>query len=171
MSSKEQPNTIIGIDPGTRVTGYGVIRLQGNSYRAIDYGCICPPTTLKLSERYLIIFNALETILNRYEPDALAIESQYVGKNAQSALKLGQARGVAMVVAKRKGITIYEYPPSSIKKAVGSGKASKEQVKELVKMMLGLEALPQPSDAADALAIALCHSNAVSFCSFMDREI
>jgi crossover junction endodeoxyribonuclease RuvC len=170
-SHKDQPKTIIGIDPGTRVTGYGIIRLRKNKYEAVDYGCICPPPTAKLSERYLIIFNALESILERYQPQALAVEAQYVGKNPQSVLKLGQARGVAMVAAKRKGIAIYEYSPSSIKKAVGSGKASKAQVQELVKMLLGLQVLPEPNDAADALAVALCHSNAVRYCSSIDREI
>lgn len=166
-----QPEIIMGVDPGTKVTGYGIIQLKGNIYRAVDYGCISPPPTLKLSERYLIIFNALETILDRYQPQALAVESQYIGKNPQSALKLGQARGVAMVAAKRKGIPVYEYSPSSIKKAVGSGSASKEQVQELVKMLLGLDVLPHPNDAADALAVALCHSNAVHFCSSIDREV
>lgn len=162
---------IIGIDPGTRVTGYGVIALKGSSCVAIDYGCICPPPKAKLSDRYLIIFNALELLLKRYQPDALAVESQFFGVNAQSSLKLGQARGVAMVVAKRLGIAIYEYTPTSVKKAVGKGNASKHQVQELVKLLLGLPVIPEPFDAADALAVALCHSNAVRYSQFIDKEI
>lgn len=168
--SGNNPETIIGVDPGTLVTGYGIIKLKGSSYVAVDYGCICPPPSAVLSERYLILFNALEAILERYQPQALAIETQFVGKNVQSALKLGQARGVAMIVAKRKGIAVYEYSPTSVKKAVGSGRASKEQVQELVKMLLGLQVLPEPFDAADALAIALCHSNAARYYQLSDWE-
>lgn len=164
-------NVIVGVDPGTHVTGYGVISLNGSSYQAVDYGCICPPSRLRLSERYLILFNALESILDRYQPSALAVEAQYVGKNVQSALKLGQARGMAIIAAKRRGIPVYEYSPTSVKKAVGTGKASKSQVQELVKMLLGLHVLPEPHDAADALAIALCHSNAERFCQSIDTEI
>lgn len=165
-----RPKIIIGIDPGTRITGYGIIGLNGNTYTAIDYGCITPPYTAKLSERYLILFNALESLLNRYAPEVLAVEAQYVGKNVQSALKLGQARGIAMIVAKRMGIAVYEYSPTSVKKAVGSGRASKMQVQELVKMLLGLSVTPEPYDAADALAIALCHANASLF-QPSDKEI
>lgn len=166
-----RPRIIIGIDPGTRVTGYGIIGLEGNGYKAMDYGCITPPPTAKLSERYLILFNALESLLQRYTPEVLAVETQFVGKNVQSALKLGQARGVAMIVAKRMGIPIYEYSPTSVKKAVGSGRASKIQVQELVKMLLGLPIMPEPYDAADALAIALCHANAANYLQISDWEI
>lgn len=166
-----EPEIIIGIDPGTRITGYGIIGLNGNSYTAIDYGCIRPPPTAKLSERYLILFNALENLLSRYSPQAVAVEAQFLGKNVQSALKLGQARGIAMIVAKRMGLPVYEYSPTSVKKAVGSGKASKVQVQELVKMLLGLSVMPEPYDAADALAIALCHANASRYLQSVDREI
>jgi crossover junction endodeoxyribonuclease RuvC len=165
------PEIIIGIDPGTRVTGYGIIRLQGSSYVALDYGCITPPVKAKLSDRYLIIFNALEIILERYKPEVLVVESQYVGKNVKSALTLGQARGTAIIAAKRRGMAVYEYSPTSVKKAVGSGRASKVQVQELVKMLLGLEVLPEPADAADALAVALCHSNTVRYGCSLDKEI
>ncbi|MBA3603108.1 MAG: crossover junction endodeoxyribonuclease RuvC [Parachlamydiaceae bacterium] len=174
MSNREKfkdEKIIIGIDPGTLVTGYGIISVINGSSTPLDYGCICPPVKMKLSERYLIIFNALETLLERYRPDALAVESQFFGCNAQSALKLGQARGIVMVVAKRLGIAIYEYTPTSVKKAVGRGNASKTQVQELVKLLLGLQVLPEPFDAADALAVALCHSNAVRYSQFFDKEI
>lgn len=169
--TKKAPEIILGVDPGTLVTGFGVIGLKGNSYVAIDYGCITPPAKAKLSERYLILFNALESILERYQPDALAVEAQFVGKNVQSALKLGQARGIAIIAAKRKGIDVFEYTPTSIKKAVGNGKASKEQVQQLIKMVLGLQVIPHPHDAADALAVAFCHSNAARFYLTTDCEI
>lgn len=167
----KKPEIIIGIDPGTRVTGYGVIVMQGNSYAVADYGCIAPPPDLKLSERYLILFEALDGLLRLHGPQALAVESQYLGKNFQSVLKLGQARGIVMIVSKRNGIPVYEYSPTSVKKAVGAGRASKIQVQEQVKMLFGLTVVPEPYDAADALAIALCHANAAGYFQTSDREI
>lgn len=150
---------IIGIDPGTRITGYGIIEFKGTSYRAIDYGCIKPPSSLKLSERYLVLFNALEELLIKYCPHVLAVETQYVEKNVQSAIKLGMARGTAIIAAKRQGLSVFEYAPSKAKLAiVGKGKASKEQVQGMVKRLLNLQEIPTPEDAADALALAICHA-------------
>lgn len=163
---------IIGIDPGTEVTGFGIIEVSGNDYKVIDYGCIRPPRGRKLTDRYLIIFNALEELLVKYEPDALAIETQYVAKNAQSAIKLGMARGVAVVAAKRKGLPIYEYTPSKAKKAVvGNGNASKQQVQGMIKMLLKLPVLPTPEDAADALALAICHAQSIRYRELCNTEI
>lgn len=150
---------IIGIDPGTRVTGYGIIEVQGTVYRVLDYGCVRPPANAKLSDRYLILFNAIEELLQQYSPDALAVETQYVDKNVQSAIKLGMARGVAIIAAKRRGLSVFEYTPSKAKSAVvGNGKASKQQVQGMVKLLLQLQDQPMPEDAADALALALCHA-------------
>ncbi len=162
---------IIGIDPGTLVTGYGIISLKGSSCVAVDYGCIRPPPKALLSERGLIIFNALEQILLQYNPVAMAVESQYFGRNAKSVFKLAEARGISIIAAKRRGLAIYEYTPTSVKKAVGRGNASKKQVQDLVKLLLGLKVIPEPFDAADALALALCHSNAIRFNQFVDKEI
>lgn len=149
---------IIGIDPGTRVTGYGIIRVEGSSFRALDYGCIRPPAKDKLSDRYLVIYNGVGELLDQYKPKALVVETQYVNKNVQSAIKLGMARGVIIVAAKQKGISVYEYSPSKAKMAVtGSGKASKYQVQGMVKALLCLTEIPQPEDAADALSLAICH--------------
>ncbi len=171
MKDKKK-QVIIGIDPGTQVTGYGIIELVDDSYRALDYGCIRPPSSLKLSDRYLIIFNSIEELLERYSPAALAVETQYVSKNVQSAIKLGMARGVAVVAAKRKGLTIFEYAPSQAKVAVvGNGSASKEQVQGMVKLLLNLAAIPNPPDAADALALAICHAHSMRFREINDREI
>lgn len=153
---------ILGIDPGTRITGYGIVRIDGSKETAIDYGCIRPPSKMKLSDRYLAIYNGLEELLERYSPDAISVETQYVSKNPQSALKLGMARGVVIVAGKRRGVPIYEYTPSKAKLAVvGSGRASKEQVQGMVQRLLRLPSLPEPEDAADALALALCHCNTV----------
>ena len=151
---------IIGIDPGTRITGYGIIEVIGTVYRPIDYGCIRPPANLKLSDRYLILFNAIDELMQKYQPHALSVETQYVEKNVQSAIKLGMARGMAIIAAKRHGLSVFEYAPTKAKLAiVGTGKASKEQVQGMVKMLLSLKELPTPEDAADALALAICHAH------------
>lgn len=163
---------ILGIDPGTRITGYGIISLTGTTYEALDYGCICPPPSHKLSDRYLIIFDALDEILEKYKPDALVVETQYVFKNVQSTLKLGMARGIVVVAAKRRGVAVYEYAPTKAKRAVvGNGRASKQQVQAMVQVLLNLGALPEPEDAADALSLAICHANTVRFNQLIDGEI
>ena len=163
---------IIGIDPGTQVTGYGVIEAEGSLCRAIDYGCIRPPASRKLTDRYLILFNALEELLEKYRPQALAVETQYVQKNVQSAIKLGMARGVAIIAAKRKGLAVFEYAPTKAKSAVvGNGRASKQQVQSMVKLLLNLAALPTPEDAADALALAICHAQSMRFRELCNCEL
>lgn len=160
---KKDHYVVIGVDPGTRVTGYGIIAVSGNARKAIDYGCIRPPVHAAAAERYLVIFEAVDQLLEKYVPEALAVETQFLYKNAQSALKLGMARGVAMVAAARRGIPVFEYSPTKAKSAVvGNGRASKMQVQSMVKILLNLSKLPQPEDAADALALALCHSNTLS---------
>lgn len=163
---------IIGIDPGTRITGYGVIEVQGTTYRTIDYGCIRPPPTLKLSDRYFILFNAIEELLIKYRPHALAVETQYVEKNVQSAIKLGMARGAAIIAAKRQGLSVFEYAPTKAKLAVvGNGKASKGQVQGMVKLLLSLKEIPTPEDAADALALAICHAQSYNPAILCNCEI
>lgn len=151
---------IIGIDPGTRVTGYGIICHKPHCVKAIDYGCIRPPQSAASSTRYRIIFDAIETLLDLHKPEAMAVEGQFVHKNALSALKLGMARAMAILAAERRGIPIFEYAPRKAKKAVvGTGSASKHQVQKMIQMLLSLDDIPQPDDAADALALALCHSH------------
>jgi crossover junction endodeoxyribonuclease RuvC len=163
---------IIGIDPGTQVTGYGIIEIRGTHYHPLDYGCIRPPPKLKLSERYLILFNAVEELLQKYRPQALSVETQYVDKNVQSAIKLGMARGAAVIAAKRHGLAVFEYAPTKAKLAVvGTGKASKEQVQQMVKLILSLTEIPTPADAADALALAICHAQSYNACLTCQCEI
>lgn len=160
--SEEQ--IILGIDPGTRITGYGVIKVRHPQIEPIDFGCIRPPTDLDLPARYLALFNSLEKLLDRYTPNAVAVETQFVYKNAQSALKLGMARGVIIIAAARRGIPIFEYAPKKAKLAVvGNGSASKEQVQKMIQLLLRLPELPEPEDAADALALAICHANSVKY--------
>lgn len=150
---------IIGIDPGTLITGYGIIQVENGRYEALDYGCIQPTSTLKLSDRYLIIFECVESILDKYNPEVLVVETQYVHKNVQSAIKLGMARGIVMIAAKKRGLKVFEYAPTQAKQAVvGKGSASKQQVQQMVKCLLNLDNIPEPEDAADALALALCYA-------------
>lgn len=150
----------IGIDPGTRITGYGIVEQVSGHFRPLDFGCIRPPPTAPLSERYAIIFDSLEQILTRFNPDEMALETQFIHKNAQSALKLGIAMGCALIAAKRRGLKVFGYSPREVKRAItGTGKASKEQIQITLQRYLSLKTLPEPQDAADALAIAICHAS------------
>lgn len=145
---------ILGIDPGTRITGYGLI---DNDSRPLDFGCIRPPAQMLLSQRYKVIFDGVEALIQRYRPTAIAVETQFVLKNAQSAIKLGMAKGMVFLAAARHNIPIYEYAPKKAKLAVvGNGSASKIQVQKMIQTLLRLPQLPEPEDAADALALAIC---------------
>lgn len=159
-----QPQIILGIDPGTRITGYGVIKARASRYEPLDFGCIRPPVNEELPARYLALFNGVEKLLERYSPNAVAVETQFVYKNVQSAIKLGMARGVVMLAAARREIPVFEYTPKKAKLAVvGHGSASKEQVQRMIQLLLKLPNAPEPEDAADALALALCHAHDMSF--------
>lgn len=156
---KNNPQIIMGIDPGTRVTGYGIIK-NSTIIEAIDYGCIKPPSNLPLEERYLIIHNAIETLIEKFCPSAIVVETQFVKKNVQSAMKLGMARGIIILSATKRKIPKFEYAPKKAKLAVvGNGQASKFQVQKMVQMILKLPMPPTPEDAADALALAICHAH------------
>jgi crossover junction endodeoxyribonuclease RuvC len=163
---------IVGIDPGTLTTGYGVIQVDDRGIiKVIDYGCVKPPAKLKLTDRYLILFNAVESLFDKFKPSVLAIETQYVKNNVQSAIKLGMARGIVVVAAKKRGLGVFEYAPSKAKIAVvGNGSASKQQVQGMVKALLGLSVEP-PEDAADALALAMCHANSLRWNQLCAAEI
>lgn len=155
---------ILGIDPGTKVTGYGILRVHNNLHQALDFGCIRPPYNLELSKRYFIIFDSIEKLILKYKPTALAVETQFVQKNIQSAIKLGMARGCAIIAAEKNSTPIYEYAPRSAKlSVVGKGSASKEQVSKMLKMLLNLKTDKIPEDAADALSLAICHANKINF--------
>ena len=150
---------ILGIDPGTQITGYGVISLSSHM-TALDYGCIRPPSKLTSAEKYLVIFEAIDHLIEKYSPDAVSVESQFVYKNVQSAMKLGMARGMVLLAGARKKIPIYEYAPKKAKLAVvGHGGASKHQMQMMTQAILKLPSPPEPEDAADALALAICHAN------------
>ncbi|MEC7838946.1 MAG: crossover junction endodeoxyribonuclease RuvC [Chlamydiota bacterium] len=155
---------IIGVDPGTVVTGYGIISFKGNEVIALEYGCIRPSGKKHVNDRCLIIHNGIEALIQKYQPDALAVETQYVSKNVQSTLKLGMAKAVVILAALRAGVKVEEYTPTTAKKAVtGKGGASKEQVQGMIQRLLNLSEIPQPEDAADALALAICHAQKLRF--------
>jgi crossover junction endodeoxyribonuclease RuvC len=162
--AKKNETIILGIDPGTCVTGYGVIRFSSHTMHPIDYGCIKPPPHYPVYKRYLIIHEALEELIALHHPDSIALESQFVYKNAQSALKLGIAKGIAMLAALKRGLPVHEYAPKQAKLAVvGKGNASKEQVQKMMQLLLGLQKPPTPADAADALSLAICHAHHLKF--------
>lgn len=149
----------MGVDPGTRSTGYALLRLTGSLYTALEYGAIRPAENALLSMRYTELFREISLILDAFCPHVVAVESQFVQKNIQSALKLGRAQAMILLAATLKGIPIFEYPPLSVKQAVvGKGLADKEQVRRMTKTLLKLPSLPS-HDAADALAIAICHGH------------
>ncbi|CRX38784.1 crossover junction endodeoxyribonuclease RuvC [Estrella lausannensis] len=164
MNREKKSTVILGIDPGTQVTGYGVIHLTERGMEAVDFGCIRPKASLSLHDKYLLIFNGVSHLLDTFQPIALAIETQFVKINPSSALKLGMARGSIIVAARMRGIEVVEYAPTVAKKSItGTGRASKEQVQGMTQKILKLDKLPTPEDAADALSIAICHANRMHF--------
>jgi crossover junction endodeoxyribonuclease RuvC len=154
---------VLGVDPGTLVTGYGVVVRRGTALRLLAAGTIANTSRSSIPERLHAIHTRLQQVLNTYRPAEFAIESAFYGKNAQSALKLGHARGVCMLAAVQHGLTPAEYSPREVKKAVvGNGNASKDQVQFMVKALLGLKGGTMAADTSDAIAIALCHLHRVS---------
>lgn len=149
----------LGIDCGTEYTGYGVVELaSGGQLRCCGCGAIELRRRESLAQRLFVVFECLSTVIRQYQPDVVAIEDIFYAVNVKSALKLGQVRGVAMLAASSAGLAVAEYAPLSIKSAVvGYGKADKRQVQHMVTRLLNLEAFPDSPDAADALAIAICH--------------
>ena len=138
--------------------GYGLIECEGNETAPVDYGAINVPDKLKSGERLKYLYNELLKVIKRHKPDTVAIETPFVAKNVRSALAIGRAQAIALLAAASQKIPTYEYSPAQVKLRVASyGASSKEQVQEMVRLQLGLEKAPQPNDAADALAVALCH--------------
>ena len=151
---------ILGIDPGIISTGYGILETDGTLHTAVRYGAIKTKLHLPFHQRLLKIYQDLAEILTHEEVQVMAIEEVFYAANVQSALKLGQARGIALLVAAQKGLPVFEYSPLEIKNAiVGYGRAEKAQVQAMVQFLLRLPEIPSPNDAADALAVAICHAN------------
>ena len=149
---------IFGIDPGSDRTGYGCIETLGSRHHLVIYGALSSPARCTFPEKLKHIHYGLAALLSRHRPDCVAVENVFHARNVRSALKLGHARGVALLAACEAGIPVVEYAPAEIKRAVvGFGRAEKIQVQQMIKLLLGLDAVPAPHDAADALAVAICH--------------
>lgn len=158
MSERLKPVRILGIDPGSRVTGYGIIDFHQNNARHVASGCIHVGGN-ELTARLKAIFEGISAVVDGEGPTELAVEQVFFHRNAAAALKLGQARGAALMAGVTRGLPLYEYSPNQVKQAVtGRGHASKDQVQHMIKMLLSLRDVPA-SDAADALAVAICHGH------------
>jgi crossover junction endodeoxyribonuclease RuvC len=154
---------VMGFDPGTARLGYGVIDSQPEP-EAIDFGVIATEATVTMEMRLLAIHETVGALIDRFQPSAIAVELLFFARNVTTAMTVGQARGVILLSAAQRGIAVAEYAPSQVKQAVvGYGKADKRQMQEMVRIILGLESVPQPDDAADALAVAICHVQSAPF--------
>ncbi len=154
---------ILGIDPGTAITGYGVVEYKGNNFKLLEYGVIRSAKSEVLAVRLNKIFTGINEIIDKYKPEQFAVEELFFNKNVKTALSVGHARGVILLAAHLKGLKVNEYTPLQVKQAVvGYGRAEKKQVQFMVKAILNLPDIPKPDDAADALAIAICHGHSHS---------
>ena len=149
---------VVGIDPGTASCGYGIVHENGGRLTAVDHGWWTTPAAMRRELRLMTIFEGVGELIDRHAPDAVVLEESFVGADARTALSVGQARGAVLVAAARAGVACAEYPPARVKQAVcGYGRAEKQQVQRMVKAILGMQAEPTPTHAADALAVAICH--------------
>ena len=155
---------ILGIDPGIAIVGYGVVDKEGNRYKTIAYDAVTTRAHTPLEERLEKVYKGVDEIIKTYKPDAMSIEELFFNNNAKTALTVGQARGVIILAAVQNNVPVYEYTPLQVKQALtGYGRASKVQIQQMMKSMLGLSEVPKPDDVADALAIAVCHGNSMRF--------
>ncbi len=162
---------ILGVDPGTAITGYGLVREVEGELIVVEYGAITTPAHLAPAERLRQIYQKLSAIIARYSPAAAAVEKLFFSRNVRTAMAVGQARGVALLAAANAGLPVYEYTPLEVKQAIaGYGGASKEQVQQMVQLLLRLEEVPQPDDAADAIAVAVCHLHSFRLVDLLARQ-
>lgn len=149
---------VLGIDPGTLTMGYGIIDSEAERMTMVGCGALKSQARSPMGERLRYLYGELQRIIGRFEPDAVAVEQPFVARNVKSALAVGRAQAVAILAAANQGVPVYEYTPAQVKQRVADyGAGSKEQVQEMVRLQLGLSQPPQPHDAADALAVAMCH--------------
>jgi crossover junction endodeoxyribonuclease RuvC len=149
---------VLGVDPGTAITGYGLVREEEGELKLVDYGVITTPAGQPLPERLQTIYSGLADVAGKHQPQQAAVEELFFSRNVRTALSVGHARGVALLALVDAGLAIYEYKPLEIKQAItGYGGADKQQVQEMVRLLLNLDHVPQPDDAADAVAVAVCH--------------
>ena len=164
------PTRVLGIDPGIASMGYGLIECSGDKLTAIDYGCLSTKANEQITDRLLSLYESLFDLIVRHRPSEVAVEL-FVARNLRTALVVGQARGVAILAAAHKRLPVYEYTPLEVKQNIsGYGRGGKRQIQEMVKLQLGLDSIPQPDDAADALAIAICHISKARFNELMTQS-
>jgi len=151
---------VLGIDPGIAIAGFGFIDKAGHKLTPVQYGAITTEAHTPQEERLVQIYESASALMDRYKPDAVAVEKLFFNRNVTTAFAVGQARGVIILAAAQRGLPVAEYTPLQVKQSVvGYGKAEKRQVQEMVKMFLKLSAIPKPDDVADALAVAICHAH------------
>lgn len=151
---------IMGIDPGFAITGYGIVKYEGNKFSALDYGAVLTKASEPFAERLLRLDEKLDELIRLYAPDTISVEELFFNKNIKTAIMAAHGRGVALTAAARSGAKTFEYTPLQVKQAVvGYGRAEKAQVQQMVKVILNLPAIPKPDDVADALAVAICHGH------------
>lgn len=149
---------VLGIDPGLATTGYGLVAGDGQTLEAVAYGVLRTPANTPVAERLVMLHDALTALLDRYQPDVVAMEELFFSTNARTAMTVGEARGVLLLTAAQAGLTIAEYTPLQVKQAItGYGQAEKLQVQQMVRFLLNLPEIPRPDDAADGLAVSICH--------------
>src|ERR671938_1395687 len=159
ITTESRGHTILGIDPGTATMGWGVIRQEGNRLRYMQHGAITTPSDWEMPRRLGRLFDGVTELLQGYRPQTVAVEELFFSTNVTTAITVGQARGVALLAAYKAGIEVSEYTPLQVKQAITSyGRADKRQGQEMVKALLNLRETPRPDDAADGLAIAICHA-------------
>lgn len=155
---------ILGIDPGTSLIGYGIIDVNGKNYKAVNFGDFKTGVNIRNTDRVIDVYNFFDKLIKKYKPDRIALESLFFFKNAKTVIKVSEIRGVLMYAVAKNGIEIAEFTPLQVKQAVSSyGRAEKAQVQKMVKLILGLDTIPRPDDAADALALAICCANTVNY--------
>jgi len=161
---------VLGIDPGTAITGYGLVREDDEGLALVECGVITTPAEHPLPQRLQAIYHGLAAIIDQHRPDQAAVEELFFSRNVRTALSVGQARGVVLLAAAEAGLPLHEYKPLEVKQTVaGYGGADKRQVQEMVRMLLQLEQVPEPDDAADAVAVAVCHIHSARMRALIGR--
>ncbi|MBT9139864.1 MAG: Crossover junction endodeoxyribonuclease RuvC [Dehalococcoidia bacterium] len=162
---------IIGVDPGIATTGYGFVESDGNRSIMLAFGCVITAPDLATPARLELVYRGLTEVVEKFRPDVMVVEKLFFAKNCKSVMQVGEARGVALLVGQLAMLSVFEYTPLQIKQAVvGYGRAEKSQVQQMVKVLLGLPTIPRPDDAADALAVALCHAHTGSNSAAISRR-
>jgi len=161
---------VLGIDPGTAITGYGLVHENDEGLALVECGVITTPSGQSLPQRLQTIYHGLAAIIGQHRPDQVAVEELFFSRNVRTALSVGQARGVVLLAAAEAGLPLHEYKPLEVKQTVaGYGGADKRQVQEMVRMLLHLEQIPEPDDAADAVAVAVCHIHSARMRALIGR--